>query len=149
MTTLHQQLFDLASAKSLSNEVSYNTSCIMLLLRSLCFLALCASAADAGLSDAVSYFLQVSSGVLERKSLSFFSHFGMNLSRNRMNGRLDCDYNDPLKRAMCPPIAANPLPPQTGSRSAGQGGTDWKLLAKKCLESTSIGGARVSVIHVD
>ncbi len=60
-------------------------------------------------TDFVGEMLQGLTGVYERKSLLFFSDFSSNLNRNKIPGRLECDYSDPVKSKMCPPITASPF----------------------------------------
>ncbi len=60
-------------------------------------------------TDFVGQMLQGLTGVYERKSLLFFSDFSSNLNRNKIPGRLECDYSDPVKSKMCPPITASPF----------------------------------------
>jgi hypothetical protein len=81
--------------------------CVFLLL----LISSVGNASAASFRDFVSGLMQTIPGVLERKSLSFFSHFGTNLNRNKMAIRLDCNYDDPVRRKLCPPIVANPFPP--------------------------------------
>jgi hypothetical protein len=45
----------------------------------------------------------------------FFLDFSSNLNRNKLAGRLECDYDDPVKSKMCPPITAFLLAPYGGS----------------------------------
>jgi len=92
-------------------------------MRQLCFVSLAcllfgAQGAEGGIGDKVTTIFNSFPGVIERKSLAFFSHFGANLNRNRKDGRLDCDYDDPAKRHMCPPIPASPFPPAPASASS-------------------------------
>ncbi len=82
-------------------------------MRSLCFtLVLLAhpSGSNANpFTDFVGELLQGLTGVYERKSLLFFSDFSSNLNRNKIPGRLECDYSDPVKSKMCPPITTSPF----------------------------------------
>lgn len=111
------------------------TTCLI----SLLFLMNVRGAAG-GMGGKVSTIIHNIPGVVERKSLAFFSHFGANLNRNRKDGMLDCDYNDPAKIHMCPPIPASPFPPAHKSTSPSEkemstSSSLSKDLVAKCLQN--------------
>jgi hypothetical protein len=111
---------------------------VMRLLSVVVALSCVGAGEGGGVSDTLSYFLQTMPGVIERKSLTFFSHFGANLNRNRKEGRLECDYDDPAKRSMCPPIVSNPFPPSMMKKSGADEKAmlaNLKQLITKCLEN--------------
>jgi hypothetical protein len=60
-------------------------------------------------TDLVGKILFGLTGAYERKSLMFFADFGSTKNRNKKPGRLECDYDDPVKRKSCPPIIASPF----------------------------------------
>ena len=86
--------------------IAFKRSCCLLLL-------ICSSKVEASspASDVVTDTVKKVSGVAERKSKMFFANFGSTKNRNKIPGRLDCDYSDPKKSKHCPPVAANPFPP--------------------------------------
>lgn len=85
----------------------------------------------AGIGDKVSSIIRSVPGVFERKSLAFFSHFGANLNRNKKDGRLECDYDDPAKIHMCPPIPPSPFPPPPSTPVKEKGAPSNDLPSRK------------------
>ena len=72
---------------------------------------------DKDFDEVVNTLIQKVPGVFERKSLSFFSHFGDNLNRNKIGGRVNCQYGDPNQKN-CPPVSQmNPYLFYSGTES--------------------------------
>jgi hypothetical protein len=71
------------------------------------------------------------SSAVGRKSLWFYRYFSTTLSRNKVVGILDCDYDDPNLINFCPP-PVNPMYDGSISRSGGD--------PKKCLDDPSAPG---------
>lgn len=103
------------------------------------------------ISDILSRSLSEAGSAFGRKSLVFYRYFSTNLSRNKVVGMLDCDYDDPDKIKNCPPVhdSANPFGSDitrsgnsnkdgAGNNGVGNGVAQGGQISASCLSDPSV-----------